>query len=128
MYLTFYVLALFHWEGAERVAASLLPAWGTETVVAALWLTALMGIPLRLYLFSAVAFDYRLLGVSFRRLFPVILPLDELWAVSPFLISHQIGVGAAFAAMAGLLYLPFSERVLVQMAYPGPDRKHAGAQ
>ena len=30
---------------------------------------------------------------------------------------HEIGIGAAFAASAALLYLPFSERTLIRMAY-----------
>jgi len=33
------------------------------------------------------------------------------------LILPQIGVGLAFAATAALLYVPFSERTLVRMAY-----------
>ena len=34
---------------------------------------------------------------------------------------HEIGIGAAFAASASLLYLSFSERTLIRMAYA--DRK-----
>jgi hypothetical protein len=30
-------------------------------------------------------------------------PLDELWALAPFLIIEKIGLGAALAATAGLL-------------------------
>jgi len=45
--------------------------------------------------------------------------LDQLWAIAPFLMTHNIGFGAAFAATAGLLYVPFSERTLVRLAYPG---------
>jgi len=33
---------------------------------------------------------------------------------------QRIGLGAAFAASAALLYLPFSERTLVRMAYVNP--------
>ena len=80
--------------------------------------TGATGIPLRLYLLSAVAFDFRKLGHTFRRLFPVVLILDQLWAVAPFLLLSQIGIGLAFAATAALLYVPFSERTLVRMAYP----------
>jgi hypothetical protein len=40
-----------------------------------------------------------------------------LWAVAPFLLMQKIGLGAAFAASAALLYLPFSERTLIRMAY-----------
>jgi hypothetical protein len=32
---------------------------------------------------------------------------------------EKIGLGAAFAASAGLLYLPFSERTLIRLAYVG---------
>jgi hypothetical protein len=70
-----------------------------------------------LYLLTAVSFDYRQLGAKFRRIYPVVLPLDQLWALAPFLLLPQIGIGAAFAACTALLYLPFSERTLVRMAY-----------
>jgi hypothetical protein len=76
-----------------------------------------VGIPLRLYLLSAVAFDFRKLGATFGRLFPFVLALGQLWAIAPFLLLPQIGVGLAFAATAALLYVPFSERTLVRMAY-----------
>ena len=69
---------------------------------------------------SAVAFDHQGLGDKFRRMFPVILALDQLWAVAPFLLAEKIGFGAAFAATAALLYVPFSERTLVQLAYRMP--------
>jgi len=76
-----------------------------------------VGIPLRFYLLSAIAFDFRKLAGTFGRLFPFVLALDELWAIAPFLLLPKIGVGLAFAATAALLYVPFSERTLVRMAY-----------
>ncbi len=79
-----------------------------------------VGIPLRCYLLSAVGFDYLRLGEKFRQMFPFILALDQLWAVAPFLLTQKIGLGAAFAASAGLLYVPFSERTLIRMAYVKP--------
>ena len=118
MYLVFYLAALFHLESLDLVADSFLPGWGTLTIVATALVTAGAGIPLRCYLLSAVSFDYRRSGEKFRKLFPFVLLLDELWAVAPFLLMQKIGLGAAFAATAGLLYLPFSERTLVRMAYP----------
>jgi hypothetical protein len=33
---------------------------------------------------------------------------------------EKIGMGAAFAASAALLYLPFSERTLIRLAYVRP--------
>ena len=82
--------------------------------------TAGVGIPLRCYLISAVGFDYQRLGEKFRQIFLFVLALDQLWAVAPFLLIQNIGLGAAFAASAALLYLPFSERTLIRMAYIGP--------
>jgi len=46
-----------------------------------------------------------------------LLPLDEMWALAPFLIVHKIGFGLALAATAALLYLPFSQRSLLLMGF-----------
>ncbi len=117
MYLIFYVSGLAHLRDADRVASSFLPGWRALAIVGAILVTGAAGIPLRFYLLSAVAFDFRKLGVTFRRLFPFVLALDQLWAVAPFLLLPQIGTGMAFAATAALLYVPFSERTLVRLAY-----------
>jgi cholera toxin transcriptional activator len=116
MYLIFYVVALFRIHAVHGIAESFLPGWGT-ILQAAVLVTAGVGIPLRCYLLSAVGFDYQRLGEKFRQLFPFILALDQLWAVAPFLLMQKIGLGAAFAASAALLYVPFSERTLIRMAY-----------
>ena len=118
MYLVFYLVAVFHWEGVDQVANSFMPGWAALAIVVTVWLTALGGIPVRLYLLNAAAFDHRRLGENFGRLFLIILPLDQLWAAAPFLLAHRIGAGAAFAATAALLYMPFSERTLIRLAYP----------
>ncbi len=120
MYLIFYVSALFRLDGIDRITSTFLTGWEARFVFIAVLLTAGVGIPLRCYLISAVAFDHRGLGEKFRRMFPVILTLDQLWAVAPFLLAEKIGFGAAFAATAALLYVPFSERTLVRLAYPLP--------
>ncbi|HEY1263822.1 MAG TPA: winged helix-turn-helix domain-containing protein [Terriglobales bacterium] len=117
MYLVFYLAALFHLRGIDRATEGFLPAWGSITIFVAVLITAGAGIPLRCYLLSAVIFDHRLLGHNFRRMFVYILLLDELWAIAPMLLLGEIGFGAAFAATAGLLYVPFSERTLVRLAY-----------
>jgi len=117
MYLIFYVSGLAHLHDADRVASSFLPGWRALAIVGAVLVTGAVGIPLRFYLLSAVGFDFRKLGATFDRLFPFILALDQLWAIAPFLLLPQIGVGLAFAATAALLYVPFSERTLVRMAY-----------
>jgi len=117
MYLIFYLSGLAHLRDVDRVASSFLPGWRALFIVGAVLVTGAVGIPLRLYLLSAVAFDFRKLAGTFARLFPFVLALDELWAIAPFLLLPQIGVGLAFAATAALLYVPFSERTLVRLAY-----------
>jgi hypothetical protein len=120
MYLCFYLAALFRLREVQRIADSFLPFWGAITLTIAVLITAGVGIPLRCYLLSAVGFDYQRLDEKFRRIFPFVLALDQLWAIAPFLLAEKIGFGAAFAASAGLLYLPFSERTLVRLAYVRP--------
>jgi len=117
MYLIFYLSGLAHLHDVDRVASSFLPGWRALFIVGAVLVTGAVGIPLRFYLISAVGFDFRKLAGTFGRLFPFVLALDELWAIAPFLLLPQIGVGLAFAATAALLYVPFSERTLVRMAY-----------
>ena len=117
MYLIFYLAGLFRWPEVHRIAEGFLPGWGAAAIVSAVLVTAGVGIPLRCYLISGAAFDHSRLGEKFQKLFPAILALDELWAIAPFLLAEKIGFGGAFAATAGLLYLPFSERSLVRLAY-----------
>jgi len=117
MFLVFYLSALSHLRDVNLLASSFLSGWKSILLVGAVLITGTIGIPLRFYLISAAAFDFRKLGETFRRLFPFVLGLDQLWAVAPFLLIPQIGIGLAFAAMAALLYVPFSERTLIRMAY-----------
>jgi cholera toxin transcriptional activator len=125
MYLCFYLSALFLLRYVQEIGESFRP-WGATVLAGTVMITAGIGIPLRLYLLSAVGFDHQRLGEKFRQMFPFVLALDQLWAVAPFLLIPQIGLGAAFAVSAALLYLPFSERTLIRMAYLGP-RTPAGS-
>ena len=120
MYLAFYVAALAKLESVQRMSDSLFPPAG-RTIPAIVLVSATIGIAIRLYLLSALTFRHPELGKKFRKLFIFLLPLDQLWALAPFMLVNQIGVGLVFAAMAALLYLPFSQRTLVRMAYPPPS-------
>jgi DNA-binding winged helix-turn-helix (wHTH) protein len=122
MYLIFYLAALSRLHAVQGIAESFLSEWRATALVAAVMVTAGVGIPLRCYLLSAVGFDYQRLGEKFQQMFPLILALDQLWAVAPFLLMQKIGLGAAFAASAALLYVPFSERTLIRMAYVNSRR------
>jgi cholera toxin transcriptional activator len=118
MYLCFYVIALARLHWVEPLLAQVVqhPGWLFELIIA----TALIGIPVRLYLLSAALFGYRGLPANFLRLFPFVFPLDELWALAPFLAVEVIGVGASLAVMAALVYLPFSQRSLMLMGEIAP--------
>ena len=115
MYLCFYLISLAKLGSIERIVEPMVsrPHW----ILALVLVTAVAGIPTRLYLLAGVAFDSRHLHLKFRKLFPFIFPLDELWALAPFLAVHQLGIGLAFAATAALLYLPFSQRTLMLMRH-----------
>jgi len=115
MYLCFYLVSLAKLGSIERIVAPMVsrPHW----MLALVLVTAVVGIPTRLFLLAGVAFDSGKLHHNFRKLFPFVLPLDELWALAPFLAVHQLGIGLAFAATAALLFLPFAQRTLILMGY-----------
>jgi cholera toxin transcriptional activator len=116
MYVVFYVVALARLSRVELV----LSGWGERGILllAGLIVTAAVGIPVRCYLLTAMAFKYEGLSRKFGKLFPFVLVLDELWAFTPFLLVEQMGVGLAIACAAVLLYVPFSQRSLLLMG-PG---------
>jgi cholera toxin transcriptional activator len=114
MYLAFYIGALanlteideiFLENGLSHPAA----------VMSLLVTTAAVLIPVRLFIVVAVALDFQNLPSKFSRLFPVLLILDLIWAISPFLLIHHINTGLALALSAPLVYLPFTQRSLVLM-------------
>ena len=116
MYLVFYIVALAQPELVHQIAA--LSVGAGTAVLTVVVISAVIGIPMRLYLLTAAAFDYRLLGEKFRRLFPLVFVVDVIWGLSPLLIAYEIGLGLALAACAALLYVPFSQRTLIRMGYP----------
>ena len=113
MYLSFYIVALGRLAGVQDLFDRVL---GHSQVAAVLLIvSASIGIPVRLYLLSYVSFDVKDLSHKFLRLFAGILVLDELWALAPFLLARQIGLGLALAITAALIYVPFAQRTLVLM-------------
>lgn len=113
MYLVFYVVAL----GRLGRIEDLLERFSFARLAIALLVSmASVGIPVRLYLISSIAFDLSGLTRKFTRLFIFILILDEIWAVAPFLLIPQIGIGLSLAATAALIYAPFAQRTLLLIA------------
>ena len=120
MYLCFYAISLARLSMVQEIIRSMVShtLWAVVLVV----ITAAMGIPTRLYLISASAFNAPGLRENFLRMFPVIFPLDELWALAPFLLVEQIGYGLALGITAALLYVPFAQRSLILMGAGAPAR------
>jgi hypothetical protein len=77
--------------------------------------TAAVGIAMRAFVLTATAFHAPGLREKFLRLWPFLLLLDELWALSPFLLLHHIDFGVALACTPLLVYSPFAQRSLVLM-------------
>jgi cholera toxin transcriptional activator len=123
MYLCFYLISLARLQVIEGIisASSLDPL----SVVAPLITTAVVGIPIRLYLISGVGFNAPGLREKFLRLFPIAFVLDELWALAPFLLLQQIGHGLALGLTAILLYVPFAQRSLILMGAGAPRSARA---
>jgi cholera toxin transcriptional activator len=113
MYLCFYIAALARLGRIQDLLEGTLAHW--TWIVVVLVVTAAVGIPIRLYLLAAVSFDVRGLTPKFHRLFPFTFVLDELWALAPFLLLPQIGLGLGLAASAALIYVPFSQRTVLLM-------------
>jgi cholera toxin transcriptional activator len=126
MYLAFYAVSLARLGIAQSVIRAAVPH--TLWAVVLLIVTAAVGIPTRLYLISAAAFNAPGLRERYLKIFPVIFPFDELWALAPFLLAPWIGFGAALGATAALLYAPFAQRSLILMgagaAYRPAARSH----
>jgi cholera toxin transcriptional activator len=114
MYLAFYIGALANLTEIDEIfLETSLPH--PAAIMSLLVTTAAVLIPVRLFIVVAVALDFQNLPLKFSRLFPVLLILDLMWAVSPFLLIHHINTGLALGLSAPLVYLPFAQRSLVLM-------------
>jgi len=114
MYIVFYFSALLSWEKLAQATDSVWHGLGQTAFIVYL-VTALTGLAVRLYLITATAFDYRLFGEKYRRIFPALFVLDMIWALAPLLLRDRMGMGLALGACAALIYMPFAQRVLVKM-------------
>jgi DNA-binding winged helix-turn-helix (wHTH) protein len=112
MYLGFYVGALANLAEIEELFSPLPRA--SEAYVL-LIVTAAILIPVRLFVISATLFHAPGARGKFLKIWPFLLPLDELWALSPFLLLHHINFGLALACIPPLVYSPFAQRSLVLM-------------
>ncbi len=116
-YLAMYCAALYQSDALEGVLGRGLAAAATQMALL-VYVSAMCGIAVRLYLLSTVGLSHRAAGEQFRRLFPPLFVLDVLWAAAPLLLVREIGFGLALAAVAAMTYLPFAQRTLMQKVSP----------
>jgi len=112
MYLAFYVSALANLSEIDDLLSSV-P--GSSVSFPLLIVTAALLIPARAFVVSAFLFGAPRARRQFLRMWPLLAPMDVLWALSPFLLLHHITFGLALACVALLVYSPFAQRSLVLM-------------
>jgi cholera toxin transcriptional activator len=120
MYLGFYIGALANLAEIEDLFSAL-PKAALATAV--LIVTAAILIPVRAFVLSAVLFHAPGIREKFLKIWQFLLPLDELWALSPFLLLHHINFGLALSCTALLVYSPFAQRSLILMGAGRTDRE-----
>jgi len=130
MYLGFYIGALVN---LGEIQDLLSPLHQATTVYFAIIVTAALLIPVRAFVLTAALLHAPGFRGRFLRLWLVLLPFDEMWALSPFLLLHHINFGLALACMALLAGSPFAQRSLVLMGAagaqpenPAPARQGSG--
>ncbi len=123
-YLAMYALVLYKFHDLFRVSHEL---YRSATLGGVLLIVAMLGAPLRLYLLTALIFDYPDLGQKFRLLFPAVLLLDLAWGATPMLFLGQLQLAVLLCA-AALAFLPFSQRLLLYTAYAHRGGRSSGIQ
>ena len=123
-YLAMYALALYKFHDVLRVSHEL---YGSPVLGGVLLMAGVLGVPVRLYQFTALAFDYLDFGRKYRWLFPAVLLLDGVWAATPLLFLGQLH-GLVLLCAAALAYLPFSQRTLVYAAYANTGGRSSAIQ
>jgi DNA-binding winged helix-turn-helix (wHTH) protein len=119
MYAGFYVGALANLPEIEELFS---PLPRESAIVGLIIVTAAVLIIARAFLISAAFLRPPRAREKLLRMWPFLLPLDELWSLAPFLLLHHISVGLALACTALLVYSPFAQRSLILMGAGGDDR------
>ena len=116
MYVGFYVGALANLAEIEGLP-SVLPR--ATDILMVLIVTAALLIPVRAFVVSAVLCRAPRVREKFLSLWRFLLPMDALWALSPFLLLHHMNAGLAVSCTALLVYSPFAQRSLMLMGADG---------
>jgi DNA-binding winged helix-turn-helix (wHTH) protein len=112
MYVGFYVGALANLGEIHELLSPLSYARLAFRVIVA---SAAVLIPVRVFVACMVLFHAPRAREKFLRMWPGLVVMDLVWALSPALLLHHINMGLAIAAMTLLVYSPFAQRALVLM-------------
>jgi len=123
MYVAFYVGALTNLAEIEDLFS---PLPKSTLALNVLIVTAGILIPVRAFVLTTTLFYAPGARTNFLKIWPALLALDELWALSPFLLLHHINYGMALACTTLLVYAPFAQRSLVLMG-AGSNSHQPGA-
>jgi len=118
MYVAFYVGALANLAEIQDLFS---PLPNAGQIFLALIVTAALMIPVRTFVLCAVVFHAPGARRKILRIWPLLLALDVLWSLSPFLLLHHINSGLALACTGLLVYSPFAQRSLVLMGAAGAE-------
>jgi serine/threonine protein kinase len=116
-YVAIYCATLYYIDSVATILETdlLVPS---RTVLPWVIVAAMCGIAVRIYLLSALLLAHPALTKKFPRLFPALFVLDSMWATAPLLLLHKINWGLTLAFVAGLAYLPFAQRTLIEHISP----------
>ncbi len=120
MYLAFYIGALANLAEIEGLVSVLPRAFEITTF---LIVSAAILIPVRAFVLCAVLLHAPEVRQKLLKLWRFLLPLDEVWALAPFLLLHHINFGLALSCTALLVYSPFAQRSLILMGAGETDHR-----
>jgi serine/threonine protein kinase len=121
-YLIMYGAALYKVHEVLQVSRQL---FGSFLFGALVLVDATVGTPLRIYLFTALVFDFAYIGKQFRAIFPAVLILDLLWASAPLLFLGKLQ-GLVILCSGALAFLPLSQKTLLYEAYARTGGRSSG--
>jgi hypothetical protein len=112
MYVAFYVGAL---ANLTEISELLSPLSYARVAFRVIVVSAAVMIPVRVFVVCAVLFRAPRAREKFLRMWPALVVMDLIWAMSPALLLHHINLGLAIACMTLLVYSPFAQRALMLM-------------
>ena len=107
----------------REIQSLLAPLDHAAQVYVLLVITAAIMIPVRTFVICAALFRAPGVRRKFLKLWPFLLVLDVMWALSPFLLLHHINFGLALACTTLLVYSPFAQRSLMLMGAGGDQER-----